>query len=110
MDPVFIFKGTGKNAIEAWFYGSENLSPNTMTAISPNGWISDELALSWLFYFIHLTSHRVKKGEKRYLIFDGHSAHLTLEFLETCEDNAISLLHFYHIQRTFASHLTESPF
>jgi hypothetical protein len=46
MDPLYIFKGTGKNLMEAWFYGSENLPPDTMTAISPNGWISDELALA----------------------------------------------------------------
>jgi hypothetical protein len=89
MDPLYIFKGTGKNLMEAWFYGSENLPPDTMTAISPNGWISDKLALAWLGYFIQLTAHRVKRGEKRVLIFDGHGAHLTFEFLQICEDNAI---------------------
>ena len=52
MDPLFIFKGTGKNLMEAWFYGSENLLLDTMIAISPNSWISDELALAWLGYFI----------------------------------------------------------
>jgi hypothetical protein len=59
--------------MEARFYGSENLLPKSITAISPNSWISNELALSWLYYFIHLTSYRVKQGEKRYLIFDGYS-------------------------------------
>ncbi|KXL41591.1 MAG: hypothetical protein FE78DRAFT_545139 [Acidomyces sp. 'richmondensis'] len=52
IDPLFIFKGTGKGLMEAWFYGSETLSLDIMTAISPNGWISDELALAWLGYFI----------------------------------------------------------
>lgn len=75
--------------MEAQFYGSEDLPRETGTAISPNGWISDELALSWLGYFITATADRVKRGEKRYLIFDDHSAHLTLEFLQKCEDNAI---------------------
>jgi hypothetical protein len=89
IDPLFIFKGTCRNLIVAWFYGSETLSPDTMTAISPNSWISDELALAWLGYFIQLTTHRVNRDEKRYLIFDGHGAHLTLEFLQRYEDNAI---------------------
>jgi hypothetical protein len=91
MDPLFIFKSSGKNFMEAWFYGSENLPSETSTALSPNGWISDELALAWLGYFIRATasSDRLKRGEKRYLIFDGHGAHLTLEFLQKCEDNAI---------------------
>ncbi|KAJ5483813.1 transposase [Penicillium diatomitis] len=67
----------------------ETLSPDTLTAISPNGWISDELALAWLGYFIQSTAHRVNRDKKRVLIFDGHGAHLTLEFLQTYEDNAI---------------------
>ncbi|KAJ6110212.1 transposase [Penicillium sp. IBT 16267x] len=73
--------------MEAWYYGSESLLANT--AISPNGWISDELALAWLNLFITATAGRVKRGESRYLIFDGHGAHLTLEFIQTCEENHI---------------------
>lgn len=63
IDPLFIFKGTGQSHMEALFYGSETLSPDTMMAISPNDWISDELSLAWLGYFIQLTSHRVNRGE-----------------------------------------------
>ncbi|KAJ5378278.1 transcriptional regulator family: Centromere protein B DNA-binding region [Penicillium cataractarum] len=90
MDPLFIFKSSGSNFKEAWYDGSEALPPNTGTAISPNGWISDELALCWLGYFINATAgDRLLPGEKRYLIFDGNGAHLTLEFLEKCEKYAI---------------------
>ena len=89
MDPLFIFKSSGRNFMEAWFYGSEDLPHNTGNALSPNGWISDEVALAWLDYFITATADRTKRGEKRYLIFDGHGAHLTLEFQQKCEDNAI---------------------
>lgn len=89
MDPLFIFKSSGSNFMEAWYDGSEALPLNTGTAISLNSWISDELALAWLGYFITATADRVNSGEKRYLIFDGHGAHLTLEFLQKCEDNSI---------------------
>jgi hypothetical protein len=90
MAPFFIFKAGG-SFMEAWYDGSEVLPPDTMTAISPNGWISDELALAWLVQFDRATKdpNRTKQGEKRYLIFDGHGAHLTLEFLQYCEDNMI---------------------
>jgi hypothetical protein len=81
--------------MEAWYDGSEALPPNTGTVMSPNGWISDELALSWLGYFINATAgDRLLPGEKRYLIFDGHGAYLTLEFLEKCEEYAIVLFVF----------------
>lgn len=88
MDPLFIFKSGGV-FMEAWFDGSEDLPPNTMVGTSPNGWISDQLANQWLDYFIEATRARTKRGEKRIIIFDGHGAHLTLEFLQKCEDHNI---------------------
>jgi hypothetical protein len=88
MDPLFIFKSGGV-FMEAWFDGSEDLPPNTMVGTSPNGWISDQLANQWLDYFIEATRDRTKRGEKRIIIFDGHGAHLTLEFLQKCEDHDI---------------------
>ncbi|CEN59982.1 hypothetical protein ASPCAL02423 [Aspergillus calidoustus] len=45
--------------------------------------------LAWLHQFDLATIDRTKQDEKRYLIFDGHGAHLTLEFLQYCEDNKI---------------------
>lgn len=85
--------------MEAWFYGSENLSPDTMTAISPNGWISNELALAWLSYFVKLPAHHMNQGQKRVLIFDSHGTHLTLGFLQICKKNHI-------IPFTFLPHST----
>jgi hypothetical protein len=31
--------------MESWFNESEDLPPNALIATSPNGWISDEIAL-----------------------------------------------------------------
>ena len=71
MDPLFIFK-SGGIFMENWFHESEGLPPHATIATSPNGWISDELALGWLQYFIEATNSRTKRGEKRILIFDSH--------------------------------------
>jgi hypothetical protein len=89
MAPFFIFKASGSNHMEAWYHGSEVLPSDTMTAVSLNGWISDELSLAWLAEFNTATKDRTKQGEKRYLIFNGHGSHLTLEFLQYCEQNNI---------------------
>ncbi|KAJ8234279.1 hypothetical protein LV156_004505 [Aspergillus fumigatus] len=88
MDPWFIFKGNGI-FMESWFNESEALPPDTTIATSPNGWISDELAVQWLQSFINATNERTKKGEKQILIFDGHGSHLTVKFLQLCEDNGV---------------------
>lgn len=86
MDPLFIFKSS--TFMESWYHGSEALPPRTITAVSPNGLISDELAVEWLQHFHDATkgSDRTLRGEKRILIFDGHGAHFTKEFLQRCED------------------------
>jgi hypothetical protein len=91
MAPFFIFKASGSNFMEAWYDGSEVLPSDTVTAISANGWISDELSLTWLRQFNEATKdpERTKRGEKRYLIFDGHGSHLTFEFLHFCAENNI---------------------
>jgi hypothetical protein len=110
MDPFFIFKASGKNHMEVWYRGAEALPPDTMTAISPNGWISDELALAWLEKFDIATRDRTKQGEKRYLIFDGHGAHLTLEFLEYCEKHAITPFGFLPHSTHLCQPLDGKPF
>lgn len=88
MDPLFIFESGGV-FIESWFNKSEDLPKDTMIATSLNGWISDEISLAWLEEFIKATCDRTRRGEYRILIFDGHGSHLTLEFLQICEDNRI---------------------
>ncbi|XP_077660626.1 transposase [Aspergillus fumigatus Af293] len=75
--------------MECWFNESEALPPNTTIATQANGWISDELAHQWPQSFIKATNERTKRGEKRILIFDGHGSHLTVDFLQTCEDNGV---------------------
>jgi hypothetical protein len=87
MDPFLIFTSSGI-FMESWFYGSEDLPPNTTVAVSPTGWINDRLALVWLDLFNKATSgpDRLNSREKRVLIFDGHGTHLTLEFLQFCEE------------------------
>jgi hypothetical protein len=82
MTPLYVFKG--KKFMESW-YGEE--LPNFYTAVSEKGYMNDQLAIDWLHKFHESTkdSSRTKKGEKRVLIFDGHTTHKTVEFLQLCE-------------------------
>lgn len=87
MTPLFIFKG--ERFMESWFDHPD--LPNFYTAVSEKGYINDQLAIDWLHKFHEETSipERLKRDEKRVLIFDGHTAHLTVEFLQLCEDYKI---------------------
>ena len=109
MDPLFIFK-SGGIFMESWFHDSEGLPPKTQIGTSQTGWINDELALLWLDSFINATIDRTKKGEKRYLIFDGHGSHLTLEFLQKCEDNDVVPFSFLPHSTHLCQPLDGKPF
>ncbi|KAJ5742297.1 transcriptional regulator family: Centromere protein B DNA-binding region [Penicillium manginii] len=80
--PLYIFKGSTFQ--EDWFYASEQLPEGTITSVSKNGWINDDLALEWLNHFQKHTIDRVRPGEKRLLLFDGHGSHKTEEFITRC--------------------------
>ena len=82
MDPFFIFKSSGVFT-ESWILAAKTYH-QTLVGASGTGWINDELAFVWLDSFHEATigRDRTKKGEKRYVIFDGHGAHLTLGFLQ----------------------------
>ena len=66
-----------------------------MIGTSPNVSVSDILANQWLAQFIKatVTYGRMKRDEKRMLIFDCHDAHLAhvflFYFLQKCKDNSI---------------------
>ena len=111
MDPLFIFKSNG-SFIECWFDDTEDITPNTMVGTPSNDWISDILAVQWLDQFIKATgtSSRMKKGEKRILIFDGHDSYLTLEFLQKCEDHDILPFSFLPHSTHLCQPLDGKPF
>ncbi|KAJ5379244.1 transcriptional regulator family: Centromere protein B DNA-binding region [Penicillium cosmopolitanum] len=108
MDPLFVFKGTTFQ--EVWYDNSEGLPPRTLTAVSPNGWISDELLLEWLGHFQEATKERVEPNEKRIMIFDGHNSHLTVEFLEKCQEYEILPIAFEPHTTHISQPLDGKPF
>lgn len=48
-------------------------------AVSDRGWTNDKLCLEWFKIVFKPETSRVKKGEYRMLLFDGHGSHLTRE-------------------------------
>ncbi|KAI9037743.1 uncharacterized protein KD926_000006 [Aspergillus affinis] len=105
MKPLFIFKG--KKFMESWYH--EDL-PDLYTAVSEKGYINDKLALEWLRLFHEETMDRIKKGEKRVIIFDGHTSHKTVEFLQLCETYEIIPFCFLSYTTQICQPLDGTPF
>ena len=66
----------------------DSVSGQIQVHISPNGWTDNEIALEWLKHFHAQTITRTK-GVYRLLILDGHSSHITFQFVQFCQDHKI---------------------
>lgn len=73
---MVIFRG--KNLQKAW---TEEWAYPTY-GVSQNGWTDNELGLEWLKKVFH--PETVRLGGRRLLLIDGHSSHVSAEFIEYC--------------------------
>ena len=80
--PVVIL--SGKQMMLRWF---AHLTDEHL-AITESGYINDQLAFQWIQKFEKWTSPRTK-GAWRMLFCDRFGSHLTLEFLEYCQQHSI---------------------
>ena len=59
--------------------------------INPNGWTDADIVVHWLkTVFHHHTKH--SKGQFRLLLLDGHTSHISIEFIKFCEQMKIIAL------------------
>lgn len=103
--PFFIAKG--EKLLEQWF---EELPDNHLVSVSPQGYVTDVLALSWLEHFDSHTKTRVQRGENRLLLMDGHGSHTTKEFLTKCEEKGILPFPFLPHSTHLVQPLDNKPF
>jgi hypothetical protein len=60
---------------------------------SPNGWTNIQLGLAWLKLFNKWTKDKARMSW-RLLIMDGHSSHISIDFLEYAVQNRIAVVKF----------------
>ncbi|KIJ53098.1 hypothetical protein M422DRAFT_155463, partial [Sphaerobolus stellatus SS14] len=84
--PTYIFKG--KNLQSTWF---ENDPINANYSTSPNGWTDNELGVYWLEKVFNQAT-AAKSSKPRLLILDGHSSHISYEFVDFARQHNIELL------------------
>lgn len=82
--PFVIFQG--KQIQHSWI--PPNIDTRTKIHVSPAGWTDRAIALEWIKHFDIYTKSQVQ-GTYRLLILDGHTSHVSLEFIQYCEDAKI---------------------
>ncbi|SPO25317.1 uncharacterized protein UTRI_10103 [Ustilago trichophora] len=77
--PMVIYQG--KNHMQGW-YRDHLEAKDWAFATSPNGWTDNDLGLEWLKDCFNRHTQQKAQGNYRLLILDGHSSHVTLEFIQ----------------------------
>lgn len=62
------------------------------TAASERGWTNNGFGVKWIQFFDQATAHKCPNGEPRLLILDGHSSHVSYEFIKYAQEHNIEVL------------------
>jgi DDE superfamily endonuclease len=76
----------GRRIQEFWI--NHRIDKQTALYVSENGCTDRSIALSWLEHFNRYTQSQTQ-GNFRFLILDGHTSHISLEFVQYCKDQKI---------------------
>ena len=78
----------------AGWHNKSEIDSRTVFSFIDNGWTRDYVGLRWLKTHFDIFAPPSKLGNKRLLLCDNHSSHVTYEFLEFCLEKNIILFFF----------------
>jgi hypothetical protein len=93
LEPSIIFEGMGP-LWSAWVESVDPALHRVFMTTSPTGWSNNDIGLAWLEQVFDRATKEKARSSYRLLILDGHSSHVTPEFLDYCNDNKILLAIF----------------
>jgi hypothetical protein len=67
---------------------------SVFVTLSPSGWKNNDMGLAWLKEVFERETRRKARSGYRLLLLDGHGSHLTMDFINYCNDNKILLAVF----------------
>jgi hypothetical protein len=91
LPPAIIYQSASSSIQDTWLQAFEPDDHRAHIASSPSGWTNNKIGLAWLKQvFDRYTRLKAGRGY-RLLILDGHGSHLTMDFIEYCDQNRILL-------------------
>jgi hypothetical protein len=90
LDPLYLYAG---KAHLMGHHDYEEEDP-AVFAISDEDWTNNNIGMLWLKEHFEVITRSADPAQYRLLFLDGHSSHLTLEFLEDARPHKIEILCF----------------
>ena len=94
LSPSLIFQSDAGALKSSWVNAIDPEKHSVFVTSSPSGWTNNDIGLAWLKEVFERETGRYARTGYRLLLVDGHSSHLTMDFINYCNDHKILLAVF----------------
>jgi hypothetical protein len=94
LSPSLIFQSAAGALQSSWVEAIDPEKHSVFVTSSPSGWTNNDIGLAWLKEVFERETRRKARSGYRLLLLDGHGSHLTMDFINYCNDNNILLAVF----------------
>jgi hypothetical protein len=91
LEPALIYRSKSGSIQDFWLQALDPETHQVRIFPSPSGWTNNEIGLAWLKQVFDRNTKAKARSSYRLLIVDGHGSHLTMDFIEYCDQNKILL-------------------
>ena len=91
LSPSLIYQSLSNNIQDTWLQDFDPGEHSTFFATSPSGWTSNEVGVAWLKQVFDRETKGKARRSYRLLILDGYRSHISMEFIDYCDNNRILL-------------------
>ena len=91
LPPGLIYESANSTIQSSWVEEIQPQVHSVLVSSSPSGWTNNEIGLAWLEQVFNRFTKAKARRKYRLLILDGHGSHITMDFINYCDQNKILL-------------------
>ena len=91
LSPALIYQAASGNIQDTWLQDFEASKHQAFFTASPTGWTNNDIGLAWLKQVFDRETKAKARSSWRLLILDGHGSHVTMDFIQYCDEKKILL-------------------
>lgn len=91
LPPSLIYEAANKGIQSAWVDKIRAGEHKVFITSSPSGWTNNDIRLAWLKQVFDRCTKEKARRLYRLLVLDGHRSHITIDFINYCNQNRILL-------------------
>jgi hypothetical protein len=94
LPPSLIYESANSTIQSSWVEEIQSGEHSVLVSSSPSGWTNNDIGLAWLEQVFDRFTKEKARRKYRLLILDGHGSHVTMDFINYCDQNKILLAIF----------------